>query len=237
MNTTYFPVLHPKFVYSVHYVGHENFPVLVIDNFLDQPEFLIYFAENYSSFNRSRKFYPGVESLAPDVYSKAIYYYLGDLICSTFGFSRERISHCKSTYAIVTTPPEQLQECQSRPHIDSPSSLQIAAVHYLCSPSHGGTSLYRHRATGFESLTSEKVAQVSACFPDEVKDTTWMGRYINGSNDYYEQIASFDAAFNRMVMYPSNCLHSGNVGSDFTFDPSPSTGRLTLTTFVRFGDA
>ena len=233
MNSKYVPALHPKFCYNVHHVGNESFPVLVVDNFLDQPEFLIYLAEKYSSFKRSRKFYPGVESLAPDFYSKAIYFYLGDLICSTFGFSRERISQCKSTFAIITTPPEQLLDCQARPHIDSPSSLQVAAVHYLCSSSHGGTSLYRHRATGFESLTENRLAEVSACFPQEVNDNSWMGCYINGSNDYYEQIASFDAAFNRIVMYPSNCLHSGNIGTDFKFDPNPRTGRLTLTTFVR----
>ena len=56
--------------------------------------------------------------------------------------------------------------------------------------------------------------------------------YMNGSNNYFEQIAKIDAMFNRMVIYPSKILHSGNIPADFTFDPNPAKGRLTLNSFI-----
>jgi hypothetical protein len=58
--------------------------------------------------------------------------------------------------------------------------------------------------------------------------------YINGSTDQFEEIASFDAIFNRLVMYRGTSLHSGRIGSDYNFDPSPATGRLTITSFFEF---
>jgi hypothetical protein len=60
-----------------------------------------------------------------------------------------------------------------------------------------------------------------------------MGKYINGDNQYYEQIGSYDAKFNRIVMYRGNVLHSANIAPDFNFDPNPRTGRLTLTSFIQ----
>ena len=46
------------------------------------------------------------------------------------------------------------------------------------------------------------------------------------------QIANVDAMFNRMIIYPSNILHSGNIAADFNFDQNPATGRLTLNSFI-----
>lgn len=56
---------------------------------------------------------------------------------------------------------------------------------------------------------------------------------MNGSNNHYEKIASFDPAFNRLIMNRGNCLHSGKTAPDFSFDPNPRIGRLTLTTFIK----
>lgn len=45
---------------------------------------------------------------------------------------------------------------------------------------------------------------------------------------YFERIVEIDALFNRMIVYPSNILHSGNIPPKFNFDPHPASGRLTL---------
>ena len=58
--------------------------------------------------------------------------------------------------------------------------------------------------------------------------------YIHGSTENYEEIASYKAVYNRLLMYRGSSLHSGIINSDYNFDPSPETGRLTVTSFIEF---
>lgn len=236
MTSNFIPPLHPDFSYRVDHVGQEQQPVLVIDNFLDRAELLIDVVENHCTFGESTYLYPGVQALVPAFYTGAIYTYLRQLICSTFGIRSENITHSKSNFSMVITPPAQLQPMQSKPHIDSLSNNVVAAIHYLCTEDKGGTSLYRHRATGFEMITKERLEKFNHHSAKEMEVSGWQGKYMNGSNEFYEQIASYDAVFNRIIMYRGNCLHSGNIGSDFTFDANPRTGRLTLNTFINAGE-
>ena len=66
----------------------------------------------------------------------------------------------------------------------------------------------------------------------EAKDTRYHQQYICGSNDYYEEIARYEARFNRLLMYPGDVLHAPTIPADFDFSPSFSSGRLTLNTFI-----
>lgn len=52
------------------------------------------------------------------------------------------------------------------------------------------------------------------------------------STDLFEQIAKQDGAFNRMLVYRRNSLHSGCIESGFVPDPNPSTGRLSINSFI-----
>ena len=58
--------------------------------------------------------------------------------------------------------------------------------------------------------------------------------YINGDTPEFERIACFEAAPNRVLVYRSVSLHSADIPSDFGFDASPRTGRLTANTFFFF---
>jgi Family of unknown function (DUF6445) len=104
----------------------------------------------------------------------------------------------------------------------------------LCSPEKGGTSLYRHQATGFEVINEARWPILYPHLVAELADDAWTKRYMNGSNPYYEQVASYEAVFNRLIMYRSTSLHSGNIAPNFDFDPNPRTGRLTLNTFIKY---
>ncbi len=232
MSSDFVPPLHAEFRYRVDYVGEEKNPVLVIDNFLDKAELLIEVAERYCQFGDPTHLYPGVQALVPEFYAGAMYTHLRHIICNTFNILSENITHSKSFFSMVIAPPASLQPAQSRPHVDSPVRSQFAAIHYLCSADKGGTSLYRHRATGFEMVDDARMVEMKKYLLQEEDDPHWMGQYINGSNKYYEQIASYDAVFNRIIMYRGNSLHSGNISPDFNFDPNPRTGRLTLNTFI-----
>lgn len=206
--------------------------MLVVDNFLDEAEALVGFAMEYGEFGPGGDYYPGIQSKVPAFYTQALYTYLRDIISNTFAIQAQDISYSKSMFSMMLVPPQKLAATQSRPHTDSLLSNQLATVHYLCTPDKGGTSLYRHRATGFESLDPNKFSQYEKFLAEEQKDTSWQQKYICGSNQYYEEIAHYESNFNRLIMYRGNCLHSASVPDTLSLVPNPARGRLTLNTFI-----
>ncbi|MDO8343494.1 MAG: DUF6445 family protein [Cellvibrio sp.] len=226
------PTLHPELSYKFYNVGSEQTPLLVIDNFIqDAPSLVEYCAEN-TKFSKVDNFYPGLRMVAPTQYIHAINRYLAELLSNIFGLTQDKIAGGKALYSMVVTPPDQLEITQCLPHIDSYLSGDLACVHFLCDKEKGGTSLYRHRKTGYEKITSENIDHYKQSVVEEGALKFDIKSYMNGSNAYFEQIASVDAMFNRMIIYPSNILHSGNIAPDFNFDPNPISGRLTLNSFI-----
>jgi hypothetical protein len=231
-NNNFLPPLHPQFSYRVDYIGNEKTPVLIVDNFLHEAEVLLGFAMQYGEFRDGTDFYPGIQSEVPEFYSAALQAYLGNIICATFNIEPTQISHSQSMYSMVLTPPARLAIPQARPHTDTNKKNKFACVHYLCTPEKGGTSLYRHRATGFETLSEARMDEYAEHLEQEVKDSSWLQKYINGSNKYYEEIGRYEANFNRLVMYPGDALHSASIPENFKFFPNPKIGRLTLNSFI-----
>lgn len=231
-NDNFLPPLHPQFRFQVDIVGNEKTPVLIIDNFLHEAEALLGFAVKFGEFRDGTDYYPGIQSKVPDFYSRALQTYLIDIICEAFNLTKENIHYSQSTYSLVLTPPARLALPQSRPHVDTIRKEKLACVHYLCTPDKGGTSIYRHRATGFERLSPERMDLYGEHLAREALDTSWHNKYINGSNQYYEEIARYEANFNRLIMYPSDVLHSASIPENFQFVPNPIVGRLTLNSFI-----
>lgn len=224
--------LHPDFSYKVDLVGNEQQPVLVIDHFLSDPFIAVEFCATHAQFNDADAFYPGVRSPAPEAYLQTIYRNLKDIIYATFSINDSMVRRVFSDYSMVVTSPTQLSLMQCLPHYDSLIVSELAAVHYLCGGDKGGTSLYRHRDTGFEYIDGGRAATYMEKLNDGLSKTAYPKRYMNGSNQLFEQIASYEAVFNRMIIYRCTSLHSGNIAPDFSFDPNPRTGRLTLNTFI-----
>lgn len=222
--------LHPNFSYRVESVGEEKQPLLIVDNFLAQPELLVDFCCANSSFSTADAFYPGLRMQAPEEYLVAISDYLKPIILNTFG-DEGAISRLFSSYSLITTPPEKLKPEQAVPHFDSDQITELASVYYLCDARLGGTSLYRHKETGFEFVNSERRAKYMDTLLQSLRKGLIKREYMNGSNELFEQIYSVPAMFNRFVMYRCTSLHSGNIGKDFQFITNPKLGRLTLNTF------
>jgi hypothetical protein len=231
-NNNFLPSLHPDFLYRIDYVGSEKTPVLMVDNFLHEAEALLGFAVKFGEFRDGTNFYPGIQSKVPVFYSQALQTYLLDIICEAFNLKPENINYSESTYSLILTPPARLALPQSRPHVDTIHKEKLACVHYLCTPEKGGTSLYRHKATGFEHLSPERMDVYGEHLEKEALDTSWHKKYINGSNQYYEEIARYEANFNRLIMYPSDVLHSASIPENLQFRPNPILGRLTLNSFI-----
>ena len=226
------PILHPELSYKFYTVGRENTSVLVIDNLIQDAHALVDFCQVNTHFSKVDNFYPGLRMTAPKMYIHAINHYLAELLDNIFGLPQHKIAGGAALYSMVLTPPEQLERKQCLPHIDSFLSGDLACVHYLCDKDKGGTSLYRHKNTGYEKITSETIGSFNQSIIEEGALDFEKKSYMNGSNSFFEQIAKIDAMFNRMIIYPSNILHSGNIPPDFNFDPNPATGRLTLNSFI-----
>lgn len=223
--------LHPNFSWRIDIVGEEQQPVLIVDNFLAQPDLLVDYCCENSSFNSADAFYPGLRMLAPREYLMAISEHLRPIITHAFGIEDGAISRLFSSYSLVTTPPEKLKPEQAVPHFDSDKMTELASVYYLCDSRFGGTSLYRHRATGFEFVNGERRTQYMDALLQSLREGKIKREYMNGSNELFEQIYSVPATFNRFIMYRGTSLHSGNISKDFQFTANPRLGRLTLNTF------
>ena len=119
------------------------------------------------------------------------------------------------------------------PHFDATSAGQIAVLHYLCDASHGGTAFYRHRSTGFETITPERLQPYIATLSAELERTPPPQAYVTGDTPLFEQIGAVEARFDRAVIYPSRLLHSGDIRpSSLSLDPR--RGRLTANSFLVF---
>jgi hypothetical protein len=229
--------LHGSFSHSVVHVGSERAPVVVIDNFLSDPAVLVDYAATNATFATvADTFYPGVRAPIPPIYSFAVRAFLGEIIAHAFGLEHCRVVKEKADFSLVTRRPEELQVLQRLPHFDNTDDKQLAVLHYLCPARHGGTSFYRHRATGFESIRPDRLAHYKARVTAELATQGPPSSfYINGDTPMFERVASFDAAFNRMLIYRSISLHSADIARDFGYDAEPRTGRLTANTFYFFG--
>lgn len=228
--------LHPQFKVTAVRVGIEGLPVLVIDNFLGNPDILKEYAVTHSSFDAvSDTFYPGCRSPIPPIYCFAVRAFLGDYIAKAFGVAADRITGELGHFSIVSTPPAKLHLLQRMPHFDTTNPQQLAVLHYLCEPQQGGTSFYRHRRTGFEFIDEARKPLYANALNE---DMTVFGpppmKYVCGSDPIYERTASFSAAFNRVLIYRSINLHSADIEPDFSFDADPRTGRLTANTFFYY---
>ena len=223
---------HPQIRIEKREFGREQATLLVIDNFVAEPERLAKKA-NTAQFSAGGRFYPGIRAKAPPSYEHFLATRLHPLLTEHFGFTgaTPRLSMCH--FSLVTTPAAQLAPMQRIPHVDSLARDGVATIHYLFKGNLGGTAFYRHRATGFESLDEARrseyfnVLQAESAGPDSPGS-----HYINGDTPLFERIAHAEGVFNRMLVYRRNSLHSGSIDGAFVPDTDPRTGRLSINSFI-----
>lgn len=226
------PAKHPRFRIQSLRIGREQAPLIVIDDFADSAESLVDHAAA-KVFADVASYYPGVRSKAPLSYQQFVVATLRPIVTEQFGLNAAALRFSACYFSLVTTPPAQLTYLQRIPHIDSLLPSELAFVHYLFRAEHGGTSFYRHRATGFESVDALRKAeywrhveaeQNSPFAPD--------ASYIHGTTALYEETARQDGVFNRMLLYRRNSLHSATLGAEFVPSANPRQGRLSLNGFL-----
>ena len=221
----------------VELIGHEQNPLVIIDNFFAAPEQLLEQATNAPGFiAQASDFYPGLRKQIAGDYPAQSLRTIVPLVREVFAIAAERearLSLC--AFSLTTTPPEKLRPIQSVPHIDTHDPLQFAMVHYLCAESFGGTSFYRHRSTGFETITQERLTDYFKTLKQEVMDEQQTRfNYINGDTQLFERIYQMPVVFNRAIVYRSNQLHSGDISAHLGLSEDPREGRLTANSFFCF---
>ncbi len=213
-------------------VGEEGLPLLLIDNAVREPDVLALTARQLA-FKPIAPSYPGIRAVVPNAYLHEVMPGLLGLLRDVFGY-RHGAALQECFFSLVTTRPEALTPMQRLPHFDGVGDEKVAVLHYLCGPEMGGTHFFRHRSTGYESVTSKRFATYKTTVEAEVdRDGLPPQRYPTASGTLFECIASIPAVYNRIVAYRGIALHSIGIPDDFSFAPTPESGRLTVNTFLR----
>jgi hypothetical protein len=229
--------LNPRPKITLHRVGQEREPVLVIDGASRAPEALIDFAATQAPFEPvvpGVNGYPGVRAPAPRAYVANLVDALRPLIETTFGLKGASRGRVQCAFSMVTLPPQALILAQRLPHVDTVDPLQFAILHFLCGEDFGGTAFYRHRATGFETLTPERTPIYQAELAREVALQPPPAAYVIGDTPLHVQTATFEARMDRILVYRSRVLHSGQVRPGDPLAADPRKGRLTANVFLNY---
>jgi hypothetical protein len=226
----------PDIAARVEFRGREREAAIIVDDFLVDARPLVEFAAAQNNFSPVKgNLYPGIRAPLPNAYMRMLVGCLQEPIARIFGLSEINLARVEGDFSIVTTPPDQLQLLQCLPHFDTTDPGQVAVLHYLCRPEQGGTSFYRHRNTGFESIDSARHDRFMAALGADLMANGPPTRYyMQGDNAIFERIGRLEAKFNRLVIYRSATLHSGDIPPGFAFDADPRTGRLTANAFLHF---
>ena len=217
-------------------IGREKAPLLVIDGLMGEPANLVEFAARAGSFRpliQAGNFYPGIRAPAPEAYVQSLFEAVRGPIAETFGLDGLPL-RLTCAFSITNLPPEVLTPAQRVPHFDTSDGGQIAVLHYLFETPHGGTSFYRHRSTGFESITPDRAQDYAARLRAELDEQPPPAAYTTGDTELFERIHGVEPRFDRAIVYRGRMLHSGDIEPARDLDPSPRTGRLTLNAFFSF---
>lgn len=212
--------------------GQERAPLIVIDNFVSDPDKLVRRAAA-KAFTPQSSYYPGIRADAPLGYQQLFEKHLRPLLFEYFDLKGRGFKFTMCHYSIVTTPPDKLSFLQRIPHIDSSNRNGLASVHYLFRGNLGGTAFYRHRKTGFEYVDESRRDVYFKTLEEESKSPEApTAGYIDGDTPLFERIGEQEGIYNRILIYRRNSLHSASLGKDFVPDPSPLTGRLSINSFI-----
>ena len=207
--------------------------VVVVDDMLLDPDGLVDWARGQAFHPPGGFPYPGLIVAGPRGLATRLPDWFA-LHARTRLQARRTLEH-DVRLSMVTTRPEELDPRQWQCHRDrvttDPSVIFVASVLYLFrDPALGGTSFYvpRQSPTATDRIQYDSQTLAPAAF------TARYGvppGYMNGSNAYFERVASVPAAWNRMILYDAGFFHSGDVGAPERLTSDPATGRLTANAF------
>lgn len=215
----------------VDWIGNERNPVVTIDNFAPDPQSMRDAARDLAFVPMPSQYYPGKRAIAPPAYVETVSHTITAALREFYGCRRAQFQQCY--YSLSMTPLDELTTEQRLPHYDTVFENYYAAVHFLCAPEFGGTAFFRHRSTGFETISTSRQAEFAAMLSLELSDHgPPPPAYIDGDTEMFEHLATVDASQNRAVIFRGNTFHSGAVSNTMALSDDPMNGRLTVVSFL-----
>jgi len=224
--------LNSNMTSSVYQLGDEKSPLLVVDDFLQDPEQLVEHACQ-QRYVQNSPLYPGVRAPTPISLQSLLLNSLTQQLQEVFQLKGTKLGLPLCQYSLVTLSASQLTLLQRIPHFDSTKRDELAAVFYLFKEDLGGTSFYRHKKTGYEYIDDERrIPYFKSLESENGSDNIPQQGYINGDTTLFKRIGEQKGIFNRLIVYRRQNLHSGSISSNFVPSADPRKGRLTISIFI-----
>lgn len=223
---------------QLHYerIGEEKTPIIIIDDYLNDPQILVTLAKQQTNFKTDdHTQYPGLRTPLP---KHCVVDYLKPLMqgfYKVFNIKNSLAPHPKdNTFSLITTPAEQLCAIQTLPHFDTNSPNLIAIIHYLGEGDHGGTGFFRHKKTGFETISTARRHAYLNHVEEFLNQHPNKRTYCSAKHSEFECYKQIPYKKNRLIIFPGYLLHSSLVNTQTDISVCPQTGRLTANMFVQF---
>lgn len=211
--------------------GSEDEPIVIIDGFAPDPHALRDDAAMLA-YAPMGVHYPGIRAVVPPVVARRMTTAIADLAGEAFGAAALEVTD--AFYSLVTTDPADLTPIQRLPHFDGVERERLALLLYLAPEAPGGTAFYRHRTTGFETVTAARLPDYRAALEGELARTGLPApAYIAGDTALFEQVTRIDGRFNRAILYRGNRLHCAWLPAETCFAADAARGRLTMNLFLQ----
>jgi Family of unknown function (DUF6445) len=216
---------------SVRHLGGEGEPLVIIDQFSGIADDLLQIGRA-AQYQHAGASYPGIRSWADPSYLDRRRALMMQMMQQIFGFNKG-VRLNASTFSLVTLAEADLSPFQRIPHYDHANGEVIAIMHYLQGADSGGTAFYRHRRTGFETVTPDREARYNeALAEDERAHGMPPKRYCYGNSAWFEMIDEVEAQPDRLIIYRGRQLHSGVIPNPQKLSSNPQEGRLTINMFL-----
>ena len=220
------------FSYKVERFGHEQEPIIVIENYTSNMAYLKQRA-HHAAYKRSSSYYPGLQAPEDPNYLGIRGDELISLMSTVFNFKGKlNIESCD--YSMVCKPRDTLDVAQCLPHYDALTSNLFAIVHYVQAEPTSGTAFYRHKRTGFETISEKRSSAYKEGLQDDLSTYGPPDKnYFYGTDDRYEMIGEIEAKPDQLIMYRGHTLHSGCIPDSTILAPDPKVARITLNSFLK----
>jgi Family of unknown function (DUF6445) len=222
---------------ELHRVGKSQSPVVVVDEFSGELDRILDIADALAPFPPHTNYYPGLRRVitradeAADAYVVETCERAAQFIAGAFEI--DRFDLLEASFSMVTTAPSDLSPPQRAPHFDTTDHKHLALLHYLRVPPASGTAFYRQRQTGIERIDDDNVELFVRTAKADAAALAPQAGYIQGSDEFFEQVDAIEARPDRLVIYQGSLLHSGIIPPRMSFSADPREGRLTANIFVR----
>ncbi len=203
----------------------------VVDDFLLEPHKLVEHAvaQRGQFAMDAGNYYPGPELGLDKAFAFALDEFFMQHVRRSLG-ARRTVS-VSSRLSMATLPVEVLRPLQRLCHRDADGLAAgegaAASVTYLFDDARlGGTSFYVPKRSLEETAQLLRAARDGKVEPG--------ASYMNASNQWFEQVCTVPAKFNRAIFYDGTVFHAAQITEPQLLDADPARGRLTMNGFFRY---